>query len=108
MAASASDVLGDKDTQTAILAQRRCIILAIVGATPSSNSSVALILQAGFLSSVKSWLDDILSGSVGELENSRSANFDQLLVLIRYSSLVSVLFLVLFRFQVGLIYFYIC
>jgi hypothetical protein len=68
MTVSASDVPGDKDTQTAILAQRRCIILAIVGATPSSNSSMALILESGFLSTAKSWLDDILAGSVGEFE----------------------------------------
>lgn len=74
MADSASDVPGDKDTQNAILAQRRCIILAIVGATPSSNSSMALILQSGFLSSVKSWLDDILNGTVGELETNPNFN----------------------------------
>jgi len=66
MANSASDVPGEKDTQMAILAQRRCIILAIVGATPSSNSSLALILQSGFLSTIKSWLDDILTGRVGK------------------------------------------
>lgn len=67
MADSASDVSGDKDTQTAILVQRRCIILAIVGSTPSSNSSLGLVLENGFLSSAKSWLDDILNGSIGEL-----------------------------------------
>ena len=67
MASSASDVTGDKDTQAAILVQRRCIILAIVGATPSSNSSLGRILQNGFLSSMKSWLDEILNGTVGEL-----------------------------------------
>lgn len=66
MASNASDVPGDKDTQTAILVQRRAIILAIVGATPSSSSSLALILRNGYLNSIKSWLDDILSGSVGE------------------------------------------
>lgn len=66
MAESASDVPADKDTQMAILAQRRCIIIAIVGATPSSNSSLGLILQTGFLSKIKSWLDDILAGKVGE------------------------------------------
>ncbi len=67
MADSASEVPGDKDTQMAILAQRRCIILAIVGATPSSNSSLGLIMQSGFLSAMKVWLDDILAGRVGKL-----------------------------------------
>ena len=66
MASSASDIPGDTNTQMAILAQRRCIILAIVGATPSSNSSLGVIMQSGFLSAIKSWLDDILAGKVGE------------------------------------------
>lgn len=67
ISASVDSIPGDSDTKNKILAQRRCIILAIVGATPSSNTSLALILQNGFLSTVKSWLDDILNGSVGEL-----------------------------------------
>ena len=66
MGNSSDGVQGDLDTQGAIMAQRRCIILAIVGSTPSSNSSMALIMESGFLSSVKLWLDDILSGVVGE------------------------------------------
>ena len=66
MASSASDIPGDNNTQMAILAQRRCIILAIVGATPSNNSSLGVIMQSGFLSAIKSWLDDILGGRVGE------------------------------------------
>jgi hypothetical protein len=67
MGNSSDGVPGDLDTQGAILAQRRCIILAIVGSTPASNSSMALIMESGFLSSVKLWLDDIMSGLVGEL-----------------------------------------
>jgi hypothetical protein len=67
MAGSDDSITGDNETKKAILAQRRCIILAFVGATPSSNSSLARVLQNGFLSTVKSWLDDILSGSIGEL-----------------------------------------
>ena len=64
----ADDVSGDLvESKKAVLAQRRCIILAIVGSTPSNNYSLARILQNGFLSKVKSWLDDILNGSVGEL-----------------------------------------
>jgi hypothetical protein len=67
MAGSDDSITGDSETRKAILAQRRCIILAFVGATPSSNSSLARVLQNGFLSTVKTWLDDILNGSIGEL-----------------------------------------
>lgn len=66
MANTSAGILGDGATQAAVLAQRRCIILAIVGATPTSNSALESILQAGFLSAVKTWLDDILNGTVGE------------------------------------------
>jgi hypothetical protein len=63
-------IQGDTDTQRDILAQRRCIILAIVGSTPASNSSLTLILDSGYLTCVKAWLDDILSGLVGEITES--------------------------------------
>jgi hypothetical protein len=68
MASSSAPVDGDNETKKKILSQRRCIILAIVGATPSSNAPLQSILQTGFLSSVKSWMDDILSGSIGEFD----------------------------------------
>ena len=69
MADSIEKIPGDVDERKkSILAQRRCIILAIVGSTPPTNYSLARILQNGFLSTVKSWLDDILSGNVGELD----------------------------------------
>ena len=55
------------DLKKAALEQRRCILLAIVGATPGSSPSLERVLSDGYLSSVKSWLDDILTGSVGEL-----------------------------------------
>lgn len=63
-----SSSLGElEDAQkSAVLEYRRCIILAIAGATPTSNAQLVQILTNGFLDSVKSWLDDILSGSVGE------------------------------------------
>jgi hypothetical protein len=68
MADNLDSLSGDLvESKKAILAQRRCIILAIVGATSSSNITLASVLQHGFLSTVKSWLDDILGGSVGEL-----------------------------------------
>ena len=68
MADNLDSISGDLvESKKAILAQRRCIILAIVGATSSNNITLASVLQNGFLSTVKSWLDDILGGSVGEL-----------------------------------------
>jgi hypothetical protein len=68
MAQSIDEIPGDvAETKKAILVQRRCIILAIVGSTPYNNKSLARILSNGFLSTVRSWLEDILSGSVGEL-----------------------------------------
>jgi hypothetical protein len=66
MGNSSVGIQGDPDTQNAILAQRRCIILAIVGSTPASNRSMTLIMESGYLSCVKLWLDDILSGLIGE------------------------------------------
>jgi hypothetical protein len=67
MASSSAQIEGEAQAKKQILSQRRCIILAIVGATPSSNAPLQSILQIGFLRSVKTWMDDILSGSVGEL-----------------------------------------
>jgi hypothetical protein len=57
------DLLGN---QNSVLAQRRCIILAVVGSTPTNSTSLEYILSSGFLNTVKLWLDQILSGSVGE------------------------------------------
>ena len=57
------DLQGNND---ALLAQRRCIILAVVGSTPTYSNSLEYILSNGFLNTVKLWLDQILSGSVGE------------------------------------------
>jgi hypothetical protein len=42
------------------------MILALIGATPSSNSSLDIILQNEYLRTVKKWMDDCVSGSVGE------------------------------------------
>ena len=64
--ASESGPFGDIETKKIVLSQRRCIILAIVGGTPSSNISIHKILQNGFLSTVKSWMNDALNGSIGE------------------------------------------
>lgn len=67
MASSVDSVSGDNvETKKAILVARRAMILALIGATPISNSSLDIILQNGYLSTVKKWMDDCVSGSVGE------------------------------------------
>lgn len=53
------------ELKKATLEQRRCILLAVVGGTPSNSPSLTRVLDKGFLVLVKTWLEDILSGSVG-------------------------------------------
>ena len=55
----------EAETKKKILDYRRCVLLAIVGATPTDSPSVNRILSDGYLTSVKSWLDDALSSSEG-------------------------------------------
>jgi hypothetical protein len=50
-----------------LLVQRRSIILAVVGGTPVDNLMLAAVLNHGYLSTVKVWLEDILNKRVGEL-----------------------------------------
>lgn len=70
MASSLDSVVGkDIEPKKGTLISRRCLVLALVGSTPSSVSSLDLILQNGYLSSVKTWLDDILDGSLGEFQD---------------------------------------
>jgi hypothetical protein len=58
---------GDEpQSKIAALVSRRCIVLALVGSTPCGNSSLSAVLQNGYLSTVKLWMDDTLSGKVGE------------------------------------------
>lgn len=54
------------DMKKVVLEQRRCIILGLVGSTPSASPSIERILASGYLDYVKVWLDDILSGKAGE------------------------------------------
>jgi hypothetical protein len=56
------------ESKTAILVQRRCLLLVLVGSTNESSASVTQILSRGYLSSVKKWLDDILAGSIGGID----------------------------------------
>jgi len=46
-----------------ILVYRRCVLLTVLGSTP--ESLVVNLIAKGYLNFVKSWLDDILSDSVG-------------------------------------------
>lgn len=66
MASNLERISGDPDTKKAILISRRCIILTLVASTPTENTTLDLILQNGYLSEVKLWMDDILKGFVGE------------------------------------------
>jgi hypothetical protein len=67
MASGIENVPGsDEKAKIACLIARRSIILALVGSTPEGNSSVDQILAAGYLGTVKLWLNDILKETVGE------------------------------------------
>ncbi|KAG7346295.1 RNA recognition motif containing protein [Nitzschia inconspicua] len=68
--ASGLDCVAGEDVanKKAILVSRRCLILALVGSTPVDSSSLGTILQNGYLSSVRTWMDEILSGSVGGVD----------------------------------------
>lgn len=68
LAAATATISGDSAAQKAVLAQRRSIILVIIGSTTSSNDSLTQVLENGFLKTVKSWLDEILNGSVGGVD----------------------------------------
>uniref|UniRef100_A0A7S1BPG2 RRM domain-containing protein n=1 Tax=Corethron hystrix TaxID=216773 RepID=A0A7S1BPG2_9STRA len=51
-----------------ILVYRRCVLLTVLGSTPGSDAIVANLIVKGYLNSVKVWLEDILSGSVGGID----------------------------------------
>lgn len=73
MAARTSATLsGDEATKKVFLVQRRCVILALVGNTPISSNSLVQVLQNNFLKTTKSWLEEILNGSIGKFANSVS------------------------------------
>ena len=57
--------VGEAAIKQKVLEYRRCVILAIVGATPTETPSLVRILSNGYLTSVKSWLDDALSTPEG-------------------------------------------
>lgn len=54
-----------------ILEQRRCILLAIIGSTSetmSDNATLKSLLNTGLLVTIKGWLDDVLAGKVGGVD----------------------------------------
>jgi len=60
----------DSPLKTQVLAQRRCLLLAVTGSTAEvipRSPTLKSILEAGFLVEVKAWLDDILAGIVGKI-----------------------------------------
>ena len=58
---------GQSNVSKESLEFRRCIILAIVGSTSVDSGSLKAVLESGYLATVKTWYDQILQGSVGEL-----------------------------------------
>lgn len=65
---------GDAAKKAASLEQRRCILLAIIGATPPANIALTTSLERGMLTSIRGWLDDALSGKVGKLYWKRTGH----------------------------------
>ena len=70
MASSVLDIPGniDLEAKAAMLAQRRAVLLSVVGSTPASNDAVTSVLNDGFLVTIKAWLDDILNSVVGGVD----------------------------------------
>ena len=70
MAGSVLDIPGniDLEAKAAMLAQRRAVLLSVVGSTPASNDAVTSVLNDGFLVTIKAWLDDILNSVVGGVD----------------------------------------
>ncbi|KAI2512596.1 TFIIS helical bundle-like domain [Fragilaria crotonensis] len=60
--------VAENSNKVAALEQRRCVLLAILAATPSNNESLHRILSNGLLTSLRPWLDDILTGTVGGVD----------------------------------------
>eukprot|EP00546_Thalassionema_frauenfeldii_P000963 CAMPEP_0178931562 /NCGR_PEP_ID=MMETSP0786-20121207/21989_1 /TAXON_ID=186022 /ORGANISM="Thalassionema frauenfeldii, Strain CCMP 1798" /LENGTH=779 /DNA_ID=CAMNT_0020608473 /DNA_START=1987 /DNA_END=4326 /DNA_ORIENTATION=- len=70
MCNSADSIPGDieRSKKIAALEQRRCVVLAIIASTPPPNPSLNRILSRGLLTSLKPWLDDILTSNVGSVD----------------------------------------
>lgn len=70
MSQNPENIPGSAETSKKVsaLEQRRCILLAILSATPANNQALQQILSNGLLTSLKPWLEDILTGSVGSVD----------------------------------------
>ena len=70
MSQNPENIPGSVETSKKVsaLEQRRCILLAILSATPANNQALQQILSNGLLTSLKPWLEDILTGSVGSVD----------------------------------------
>lgn len=55
----------DLDQKRAAVEHRRCILLALLACTSPNNPTLKTLLSNGLLVTIKSWLDDILSGAIG-------------------------------------------
>jgi hypothetical protein len=58
----------DLTEKSKTLAQRRAILLAIIGATPPDNIALKAILNNGLLHTIKTWLDEILNIGIGGVD----------------------------------------
>ena len=69
--ASGVDVVpgADENQKKMTLELRRVLILTLVGGTPKSNPSLDRVRETVYLSDVKEWLEDILTGNVGTFES---------------------------------------
>ncbi|KAL3804534.1 hypothetical protein HJC23_002573 [Cyclotella cryptica] len=68
---AATSAVSDSPSKPRVLEHRRCLLLAIAGYTAETtprSPTLKRILEAGFLVQVKSWLDDILMGTVGGMD----------------------------------------
>ena len=65
-ASETSFLHGDSNERNAILVSRRSVVLTLVGSTPTENAVLHTILQKGYLSVVKIWMDDVFKGSLGK------------------------------------------
>lgn len=70
MSLSVGDIPGTEENskKVAALEQRRCVLLAILAATSPNNESLHRILSDGLLTSLRPWLDDVLTGTVGGVD----------------------------------------
>ena len=67
---------------------RRCLVLALVGRTPTETPSLVRIVSDGYLNFVKLWLDDVLATPQGMTRLFPIGQFNAplLLTLLFYSS----------------------